>query len=446
MSKFFKVEDERALIAACIQSINNWYIVMSKLKTSDFLAKDHCVLLELISSLFRANYSGLTFEVLISAAKDAGVDDNIGGPDYVSTLCKMSLLEINLEYHLDRIVKATEKLNYESVLANSNRVLIEDKTDIDDLRNKAVTDILDLSLRARGMDDGKLLSDGTDTFLPELDIPKQLLGLQTGFNNYDVITDGLVPGELMVIAARMKAGKSAFLSNIANHVGNNLNTPVLYIDTEMRTSEWVSRMYAIDSGVSHSKIQHGKVSKVERNLLVTTNDKFKKSVIIHKTLTGFNIEKLTAICYKYKKMHDLGLIVFDYVKAPPGSINNVAKEHQIIGDITTQLKDIAEDLDLPILTAAQLNRQHDIADSDKIARYANVIAIWSKRSDEELDHAGADSWKTIGTHKLMIQYSRNSNKTGDGGIGFNFTGYNFNIKESSDQSFLNDDWLNNKLT
>ena len=101
------------------------------------------------------------------------------------------------------------------------------------------------------------------------------------------------------------------------------------------------------------------------------------------------------------------------------------KEYQILGDVTTKLKDLAGQLNIPALTAVQLNRDNDVADSDRIARYADVICFWSGRDTEEMKTGGAE----CGSHKLVIKDTRRGGATSKEGIGYMFFKENLKIRE-----------------
>ena len=102
-------------------------------------------------------------------------------------------------------------------------------------------------------------------------------------------------------------------------------------------------------------------------------------------------------------------------------------KYQILGDVTTRLKDLSGQLDIPMLTAVQLNRKHDIADSDKIARYGDVMIFWEYRTEEEIENGGDRS----GSHKLVIKDTRRGGSTSDEGICYWFFKETLNIKEVS---------------
>ena len=92
------------------------------------------------------------------------------------------------------------------------------------------------------------------------------------------------------------------------------------------------------------------------------------------------------------------------------------KEYQLLGDITTVLKDLAGQLNIPAVTAVQINRSGQIADSDRIARFGDVIAQWMSKKPEDLEKDGYQA----GTHKLVVRDTRRGGATPEEGIGYHF--------------------------
>jgi hypothetical protein len=134
-------------------------------------------------------------------------------------------------------------------------------------------------------------------------------------------------------------------------------------------------------------------------------------------MPGYSVDKLVALYKKYRHKEKIGLIIFDYLKEPDSSsVDKERKEYQLLGDVTTKLKDLAGRLNIPALTAVQLSRANDIADSDRIARYADVICFWGDRDKEEIQTGGYE----CGSHKLVIKDTRRGGATNKEGIGYMF--------------------------
>jgi len=215
-----------------------------------------------------------------------------------------------------------------------------------------------------------------------------------------------------------------------------LKKPVLYIDTELTFSEWQTRAIAKLSKVKERDVKHGGWNEEQLRRIQYAGKSMEEGRFYHKYMPGYSVEKVVALCKKYKIKEDIGLIIFDYIKEPDLSTADAnRKEHQLLGDITTKLKDLAGILDVPVLTAVQLNRNNDIADSDRIARYGDIIAMWGTRTEDERAMGGTE----CGNYKLHITDTRRGGSTMSEGIGYWFFKEYLDIKEvnPADQYFIN---------
>ena len=429
---FCKPMDERAVLSFCIKDISFYYTVCSKLEPADFLYDQHSMLMMIFQSLVTQGIEKFDINLIISEVQSNGVMGSVGGLKYIQTIGSMSQLsKENFEIYLNTVVEASAKYKlYCTLQENISAVSDNAKTGLTsvDLISKSETNLMDLSMSGLNIDEPKNLSDGLAEELEKRkDLQITLSGLSTGYPILDKQIDGMINGTLLIIASRKKMGKSALLSNIASHVAYKEFKPVLYVDTELTFEEWRNRAIAIISGIKERDVKHGGYDEV-------TYDDLTKAVkiiesgsnLFHEYMPGFSVDKLVALYKKYKQKENIGLIVFDYLKEPDStSVDRQRKEYQILGDVTTKLKDLSGKLDIPAITAVQLNRDNDIADSDRIARYGDVICHWTTRKDEEMEEGGINS----GTHKLIIKDTRRGGTTNDHGIGFNFFKEQLRIKE-----------------
>jgi replicative DNA helicase len=296
-----------------------------------------------------------------------------------------------------------------------------------DLLSSTESEILDLSMAGLSINEPINLGDGLEEYIEELKNQEiEYSGVSTGYGILDKQIDGMVPGTLQVIAARKKAGKSTFLTNIALYVAYSLRLPVLYVDTELSFNEWRTRAVAALAKVKERNLKHGDFDAQEERKIQNALSLIKKGKLFHEYMPGYSVDKLVALYKKYHYKEKIGLIVFDYLKEPDStSIDRQRKEYQVLGDVTTKLKDLAGQLNIPALTAVQLNRDNDVADSDRIARYADIVCHWGTRSKEELDEGGIAS----GTHKLEIRDTRRGGATSKHGIGYMFFKEELRIEE-----------------
>jgi replicative DNA helicase len=440
---FCSPNDERALLFYAMNDINNYYSICARLDANDFLYPQHRLIFSIMGML--ANDGAEKFDVaMITTKADAqGVLTSIDGIEYVQSISNMGLAQSNFEIYFNNVVEASRKHKLHSVLSeNINRVInnAKDGDSSIDLISAVETNIFDMTLSGKTIDEPKNLADG----LAELIESRrhnvvEMSGIPTCYPILDKQIDGMIPGTLLIVAARKKMGKSALLTNIACQVSfkSMRNLPVLYIDTEMTFGEWRDRALAIMSGVEERKIKHGGYTDEQYTQIMKALKIIERGKLFHEYMPGYSVDRLVALYKKYKIKENIGLIIFDYLKEPDSSsVDRQRKEYQILGDVTSKLKDLAGELNIPALTAVQLNRSGDVADSDRIARYGDIVAFWQTRTDQELDDGGGH--QNVGTHKLVIKDTRRGGSTNEHGIGFNFWKKQIRIGEvPADRQFFN---------
>ena len=418
---FCRPADERALLAYIMAKGANFYSVAAKIDPKDLLYDQHVTLMLVFSTLISRGVEKLDLNIVISETQNQGVMESVGGLKYIKTISDIAISNENFEIYLKSVVESITKYKLYKIMHDGLATVAENTTDgLDgvELLSRIEGDLLSLSMGPVSINEPINLNDGLAEFLEERKNNRiELSGLSTGFPILDKQIDGMIPSTLLIIAARKKEGKSAFLTNVAAHVAYKERKPVLYVDTELPFIQWRTRAIAHMSRVKERDVKYGGYNAEQLRKLKQAQDLIAKGKLFHEYMPGYSVDRLMALYKKYKHKEDIGLIVFDYLKEPESSsLDAQRKEYQILGDVTTKLKDIAGQLNIPALTAVQLNRSNDIADSDRIARYADVICYWSKRSVKDIETGGASS----GTYKLEIKDTRRGGATNENGIGYYF--------------------------
>ena len=187
------------------------------------------------------------------------------------------------------------------------------------------------------------------------------------------------PGELVLIQAKYKQGKSALLMNEAVHKLQN-GVPTLVVDTEMSTRQYTERLLAHVAGVSNKKIKNGTYNEEEWQRVNEARAWLKRQQFVHIYDPNMTMDKLYSICKMLKRKIGLGFVVYDYLKFNDGTSSEI---YNVLGAKCDFLKNkIAGELDLPVLSAAQLNRAGEIADSFKINMYLSVAIKWGYKTQE----------------------------------------------------------------
>ncbi len=246
--------------------------------------------------------------------------------------------------------------------------------------------------------------------------PEEVPGFKTGFLRFDMTVGGLMRGKLYIVVARPKIGKSTMLLNWAKALTVDQRLPSLYLDTEMTTEEQQTRLLAMISGVEEKKIITGLFSrnKAECDAIDEAIAVLENSPFYHLYIPDFNIDKIIALTRKYKVQHGIQAMFFDYIKIPEMDDLRLAQEWQLLGYLTTGLKNqIAGKLDIPVVTAGQLNKKNvgsatietdQIGGSDRLLHYTNFLLGLRPKTQKELEQEQGRK----GRHVLNIVASRNT--------------------------------------
>lgn len=238
-------------------------------------------------------------------------------------------------------------------------------------------------------------------------------------------------GELILLKARMKKGKSAFFMNEAIHKIKN-GVPTLFFDTEMQDRLFYERMLANLTGIEVKKVKTGKYSYEEGQKLAKTNEWLKKQPFVHIYTPTTTDEEIYAIHKILKYKMGLEFSIFDYIKS---NILSSSENYNALGARCDFLKNsVAGDLNIAILAGAQLNRNNQVADSDKLERYVSASMLWRDKTAEEI---GKDSLD-CGNFALTVDLNRLGEQMAeDEYIDFKFDGNRMRIEEAK-QHMKND--------
>lgn len=433
---FCRPGDERALLSYAVKRADNFYTICSKIEENDFLYPEHRTIYILLKTLVdKGGLDKFDLSMIVNEAQANGVLKNIGGYDYVESIADMPLEQQNLSHCVENVLESSTKYRlYKDLLVSMDTIADNAKTgrNSEDLIGLVESKIMDLSTRMRSISEPRDFTDGLMEYIDERRAnPVEQSGISTGFVILDHQIDGLIPGTLTIVSARKKMGKSAFLSNVAAHVAYREKIPVLYVDTEMSFEEWRDRLIAMLTGVEERVVKHGGYDSETYNKIQAGLRVVEKGKIFHERMPGYSVDKLTALYKKYKIKENIGLAVFDYIKEPDStSVDRQRREWQILGDVATRMKDLAGVLGIPFLTAVQLNREGDVAGSDRISWFADIVMNWKEREKEEIDNNKAATGDEGGQYKLVIRDTRRGGRTPEEGISYIFRKKRLLIKEA----------------
>jgi replicative DNA helicase len=180
----------------------------------------------------------------------------------------------------------------------------------------------------------------------------EITGLSTGFRDLDRKLAGLQKANLVVIAARPSMGKSALTLNMATHIARGGKVVALF-SLEMAKEEVVQRILCSVGKVESTKLRTGQIGNQWDRLVSAANQMFKTPIFVDDS-SVVTVTDIRAKCRRLKRVHGLDLVVVDYLQLMQGSSKE--NRQQEIAEISRGLKNLARELDVPIIAVSQLNR------------------------------------------------------------------------------------------
>lgn len=262
----------------------------------------------------------------------------------------------NVLVYAENILRESKKRKALSITQFIVESVNKSGVNIDDVIASAQKQLADLELQS--VEEIKPFGFLGDKFLELLDkrmhAKDGMIGISTGFQELDLITNGFQEGQLIVLGARPGNGKTTLATNIAMTEVNNGGS-VAFFTLEMTDLSLFERLVASEAGIDAKNIKSGQVDNFQIQEIVKTIGKMKdKKMFLRDAL---NVEDVGKQCRQIKKQYGLSFIVVDYL----GLLLNGKHEHAhlVLGEITRALKKLALKMNVPILLLSQLNREVD---------------------------------------------------------------------------------------
>ncbi len=262
---------------------------------------------------------------------------------------------------------------------------------LEQVLDKAEASIFELSSTKRSHNFQSMSNLVGDTFAHINELftnPDPVSGLRTGFKELDIITAGLQPSSLNVLAARPAMGKTAFALTIGLNVALRENATVGIFNLEMSAVQLVTRMLCSEARVDMSRVRNGQLSDRDFQRLADTAGRLAEAKIFIDDNADLTVMELRSRARRLMAEHGLGLIVIDYLQLMSGSsrLGGGENRQQEISVISRGLKVLARELDIPVVALSQLSRAvearpnkrpllSDLRESGSIEQDADLVAF-----------------------------------------------------------------------
>lgn len=429
MEQLTDVISESAVLSAVINNGADCYVDLAELINCDtFTDEQYSALWKCFAEIFKGETKKTDIPSILVTAKDMGLGIFFDTETKQKTLKRICGLVIEPDSALNfakklRKLQIARNLDARLDLAKKQLNQLTGSESLDQIVDCAESPIFELTNEINGTNNEiRQLGDTIDDYLAFLKENKgKSIGLPTGFPEYDhAIGGGLRRGTVGVICARMKIGKSMFVSCMGLNVAKNLNVPILAIDTEMSHEEHNIRLLANLTSINRADIENGAVFENNRleKKICDARDIIKSIPYHHISVAGKSFSEIISIIRRWI-IRNVGydksgrsnpcLIFYDYLKImDAGEVSNM-QEYQVLGLQMTQLHNLAVQFDVPILAFAQVNRDgltseetNVVAGSDRIGWLCSHLSLLKLKSPEEVAADGPE----LGDRKLVVQAAR----------------------------------------
>lgn len=237
------------------------------------------------------------------------------------------------------------------------------------------------------------------------------IGIATGFHDFDRMTSGLKPSQLIIIAARPSMGKSAFATNIAEHACLADKVPTALFSLEMGAADLMERVLCTQAGVKLQRIRDGFMSKTNMQNLGAKHDEISQAPLYIDETPALSIAAFRARARRAVAKYGVKLLIIDYLQLMKGSSKRAAQDRRLeIDEISSGLKQTAMELGVPVIALSQLNRDAEeraepklshLRESGSIEQDADVVALLHR--PERVSHKEEDKGKAV----LILAKQRN---------------------------------------
>jgi replicative DNA helicase len=180
-------------------------------------------------------------------------------------------------------------------------------------------------------------------------------GIPTGLSDYDRLTGGHKPGQLIIPAGRTAMGKSVITQNWLLHAARTEVRPVILFSNEMSCDDMMIRILSQVSGVGLGRILTGQLDEVAKTSLARAEQRI-LTLPLYIVDTCRTVPAIRAFCRRFRQKHDdLAMIGVDYLQRVQ-PVGQRRERHEAVGEIADQFKDLAQDMAMPVIAPCQLNR------------------------------------------------------------------------------------------
>lgn len=402
-------ESEMMVLGCMLTSINALNVGADSLDELDFYYNEHRIIYNCLKTAYRSDKPA-DIHLIAEELKRQSKLDHVGGVSYLTTLAQYAGTSAFIEEYVSLVRDKSILRRMLSAAQSIEKLALEEPSDVFTALDEAQTQFFKISqenqqnsgVSIRDILTG-LKAESKLPYLKELQQRQQtyqekgpddsrITGIPTHFIDLDNMLNGFNSSNLMILAARPAMGKSALALNIAENICFRNKIPVAVFSLEMSAVQLLHRIICSQAEVESDKIQTGSLNGSEYQRIVAAVNSMQKHTMIIDDQPGLKITDLRSRARRMKETHNIGFIIIDYLQliSAPGTSRSSENRQLEISEISRTLKNLARELNVPILCLAQLSRKveerqghrpmmSDLRESGSLEQDSDVVMFLLRR-------------------------------------------------------------------
>ena len=352
------LEVERAVLGALMNDRDAYAVVCEILSPDSFYEQRNQLIYSAIRDLSMAEKPVDVLTVTDELERQGNLD-KVGGAIYIADLSNKVASSANIEYHARIIAHKFLARQLISFASEIETKAFDGSMDIDDLMQEAEGSLFELSRRNMKKDYTQIdpvISNAVEVIQKAAANKDGLTGVPTGYHKLDNITSGWQASDLVIIAGRPAMGKTSFALSMAKNIAADYKVPMAFFSLEMSNVQLVNRLISNCCEIQGSKILNGQLKPDEWERLDKRLNNLIGSPLYVDDTPGLSVFELRTKARRLVRDHGVKIIMIDYLQLMNANGMRFSSRQEEVSTISRSLKQIAKELDIPILALSQLNR------------------------------------------------------------------------------------------
>lgn len=379
------LEAEQAILGSILINNDAFNQVVDILSGEDFYREAHACIFEGMLTLYNKD-DPVDLITLPQVLRGMDTLERVGGTDYLASLVEGTSTSAGIMYHAEIVKDLSTRRNLINRCSYIAEICFQPSYDTEEILDLAEQSIFEIAEKNINQNFYPLSEVVKKSFKKiETIRSDKITGISTGFTDFDNLTSGLQPSDLIIIAGRPSMGKTAFALNIAYNAALEQKIGVAVFSLEMSMLQLGIRLLGSDAMIDAWKLRKGALQDDDYLRLTDSANRLSELSLYIDDSSGLSALEIKAKARRLKKKHNISLLIIDYLQLMQSKKSTESRQMEI-SDISRSLKALAKDLDIPVVAISQLNRKvedrpnkrpilADLRESGAIEQDADLIAF-----------------------------------------------------------------------